>query len=338
MSGCERILATLAGEPTDSLAFMPITMMFAATLSGIPYKNYATDYRCLTAGQMRVADEFDIDHLNTMSDPACEAADCGAPIKVYPDQPPALDETRSLLSEKSDLLKLKAPDPAAAPRMSNRLRALQVYSERSCGEKLIEGWVEGPCAQGANLRGINRLMTDFYDDPAFVEDLFQWVVEMELMFAKAQIEAGAELIGIGDAAASLVGPRIYHQFVWPHQQKLVDGIHELGGKTRLHICGDTRASLSDMGKLGCDLIDLDSLAPISEARAKMPGAQSLLGNIDPVRVLRDGTPEQVYEAVGQCHRDAGGRYVVGAGCEVPRDTPHENVKAMLEYARSHSNI
>ena len=44
-------------------------------------------------------------------------------------------------------------------------------------------------------------MVDFMDDPDFVRDVFEQVVTMALAFAKAQVEAGADLIGIGDAAA-----------------------------------------------------------------------------------------------------------------------------------------
>jgi len=60
--------------------------------------------------------------------------------------------------------------------------------------------------------------------------------------------------------------------------------------------------------------------------------QVLLGNLDPVAALRAGTPESVRAAVRQCHRDAGARYIVGAGCEVVRDTPEENLRAMCGYA------
>jgi uroporphyrinogen-III decarboxylase len=75
---------------------------------------------------------------------------------------------------------------------------------------------------------------------------------------------------------------------------------------------------------------------VSEGREKMGLEQVLLGNIDPVRVLKDGTPESVYEAVGECHRQAGDRFIVGAGCEVPRETPPANLRAMVRYAREHS--
>jgi uroporphyrinogen-III decarboxylase len=90
-----------------------------------------------------------------------------------------------------------------------------------------------------------------------------------------------------------------------------------------------------MGRLGCEMVDLDSLSPLHEAREKMGPDQVLAGNIDPVRVLRNGTPEAVTEAIAACHRQAGARYIVAAGCEVPRGTPHANVRALVEYARSH---
>jgi uroporphyrinogen-III decarboxylase len=164
------------------------------------------------------------------------------------------------------------------------------------------------------------------------------VVELELRFAQAQIVAGADLVGMGDAAASLVGSRMYKELVWPSEKKLVDGIHALGARVRLHICGNTRHLLEGMGRLGCDIVDLDFLAPVSEGRQKMGPEQVLLGNIDPVRVLRNGTPESVYAAVAECHRQAGDRYVAGAGCEVPRDTPPANLRALVQYAREHAPV
>ncbi|HID21087.1 MAG TPA: hypothetical protein EYP14_01620 [Planctomycetaceae bacterium] len=115
---------------------------------------------------------------------------------------------------------------------------------------------------------------------------------------------------------------------------MVDGVHEMGAWVRLHICGNTRPILEGMGRLGADIVDLDSLAPLDEARRAVDPGQVLLGNIAPVRVLRDGTPESVREAIAECHRQAGPRYIVGAGCEVPRETPPENLRALTEYARS----
>lgn len=335
MTGRERILAHLAGRPVDRLPLMPITMQFACDQIGARYRDYCTDYRVLVEGQLRTVEKFGFDYVNTMSDPAREAADCGAVVEYFENQPVAIIEEQALLADKTNLVRLKIPDPLGGGRMHNGIKALALYKEKLNGEKLIEGWMEGPCAEAADLRGINNLMLDFFDDPQFVRDLLAFVLEMELRFARAQVEAGADAIGIGDAAASLVGPRIYEEFVWPYEKRMVDGVHALGAKVRLHICGNTRRILEGIGKLGCDIVDLDSLAPLSEARAKMGASQILLGNLNPVTVVRGGTPETVTEAVAECHRQAGARFIVGAGCEIPRDTPPDNLRALADYARSH---
>jgi len=335
MNGRERVLAHLAGRPVDSLPFMPVTMMFACDRIGAKYGEYATNYRVMVEAQLRTAEEFDIDHVSAISDPAREASDCGATIRYYPDQPPAVDEVNAVLAVKEKLLELRTPDPSVAPRMSDRVQAVEWLKQQAGTDKFIEGWVEGPCAEASDLRGINRLMVDFIDDPDFVMDLFEFCVDMGLRFAQAQIKAGADVIGVGDAAASLVGPRIYEKIVWPYEKKLIDGIHGMGGRVRLHICGNTSKILAGMGRLGVAIVDLDSLARVDEGRAAMGPEQVLLGNIDPVRVLRDGTPEAVYAAMAECHRQAGPRYIVGAGCEAPRDTALENMHAMRRYAREH---
>ena len=334
MNGRERILAMLEGRPVDHLPLMPITMMFAADHAGIRYQPYATNHRALVEAQIRTAEDFEFDYVSVISDPAREATDCGAKIRYFPDQPPAIDETHARLADKTALASLAIPDPVGGGRMTDRVEGVALFRQRVGNDKLIEGWIEGPCAEAADLRGINTLMTDFYDDPKFVRDLFDFVLEMELRFARAQMEAGAVLIGVGDAAASLVGPAIYEEFVWPYEKRMVDGLHAMGARVRLHICGNTRRILAGIGRLGCEIVDIDYMVPLAQAREQMGPGQTLLGNIDPVRALHDGTPESVTEAIAECHRVAGPRYIVGAGCEVPRDTPPENVRALAQYAQS----
>ncbi|HBC87916.1 MAG TPA: hypothetical protein DCZ94_13260 [Lentisphaeria bacterium] len=80
---------------------------------------------------------------------------------------------------------------------------------------------------------------------------FEVIVENAANFAKYQIDAGADIIGVGDAAASLVGSQIYEEFVFPYEKKLIDKIHSMGGLVRLHICGN-------MGDLPCLCADQNS--------------------------------------------------------------------------------
>ena len=116
MTSRERIFELFKNRRTDHLAFMPITMQFAADRIGRKYRDYATDFRILVEGQLRVAEEFGFDHVGCISDPAREAADCGATIIYADDSPPALDGQNALLADKSKLATLKMPDPLGGGR------------------------------------------------------------------------------------------------------------------------------------------------------------------------------------------------------------------------------
>ena len=335
MTGKERILNLLAGKSVDRIPNMPITMMFAADTLGVSYREYVSDYRKLVEGQILTAETYHADHVSVISDPAREASGYGATIIFFDDQPPAIDETNALLADKSMLAKLKPLDLfREGSRTLDRIKAVELFAERVSQTYLIEGWVEGPCAESSDIRGINHLMTDFMDDPDFVTGMFDFVTENAIQFAKAQIEAGADVIGVGDAAASLVGPRLYEQFVLPYEQKLIAAIHSFGGKVRLHICGNTNRITALMAKTGADFIDLDSMVDMTKARAAMGPDQVISGNIDPVKVVRQGTPELVVEKLAECHAAAGNNYIITAGCEIPRGTPPENLLAMAEFARN----
>jgi MtaA/CmuA family methyltransferase len=334
MTGRERVIAAMDGKSADRLPFMPITMMFAAGRIGAKYSRYAQDHRVMAEAQLRVAEEFDIDTVSTISDPAREAADYGAQVEWFDDQPPALIEAQSLLSDRERLKTLQPLDPGGGGRMHDRVQGVELLRQSVGDEKAVEGWIEGPCAEGADLRGINRLMLDFHDAPEFVHELFTFLLDNALECARAQLVAGADYIGVGDAAASLVGPRIYENFVWPYEKKLVDGIHAAGGRVRLHICGSIRRILERVAKLECEMVDIDYPVPMLEARARMGPRQLIAGNLDPVNAVRNGTPESITAALHECWRAAGPRYIVAAGCEVVRDTPDANLHAMKCFARS----
>ncbi len=269
MNGKERVLAMLDSAALDHLPLMPITMMFAADLAGFSYRDYASRHEVLAKAQMTVAETFGFDHVSTISDPAREVSDLGGAVEWFDNQPPAIVESRALLADKARLKTLKLPAMAAPGRMRDRIKAVTLLRQMTRGTRIVEGWVEGPCAMAADLRGLNTLMLDFHDDPDFVNELLQFVVAMEAAFARAQIEAGADLIGVGDAAASLVGPKRYADFVLPHEKKLVAEIKAAGARVRLHICGNTKKIVGGMGSLGCDLVDLDFLTPMADGRMAM---------------------------------------------------------------------
>ncbi len=336
MNGRERILKALRGEPVDSLPHIPISMMVAADAVGEPYQRYVLEAEVHARGQVEFAGRYDIDHVSAISDPTTEAADLGAAVIYFPDQPPAVDEARALLADKRTLRSLKVQDPGSGRRMSKRLEVIRRLKEQVGGQKLVEGWIEGPMAESAGLRGINTVMVDLFEDPGFVGELMAFVFENAMSFAREQIEAGADIIGVGDAASSLIGPELFRDVVLEWEKRYVEALHAMGTLVRLHICGDTNALLPLLAEVKPDILDLDSMSSIADARASTGPNRLLSGNISPLRDLKDGTPLRVTQALERCFADAGSSYyAVCAGCEIPRGTPAPNLLAMRDFARTH---
>ncbi|MFP4376640.1 MAG: uroporphyrinogen decarboxylase family protein [Spirochaetales bacterium] len=333
MNSRDRFFAVLEGNEADRIPAIPISMMVASDLIGSSYKHYATDFATQVRGQIAFAEKFGFDQVSAISDPATEAADCGAVVVYKENEPPALDEADSLLKEKSVLARLSPPDPRNGNRMSNRLRVIEELRAQIGSERIVEGWIEGPVAEASDLRGINRFMMDFYDDEPFVRDLFEFIYEMELRYAEAQIEAGADVIGIGDAACSLIGGALYAEYVLEQHKRLIDGVQAKGALVRLHICGDSSFVLPHLPALKPDIMDLDSKVTVAHAREQAGPDQVLTGNIDPVNVLKNRSALEVEDAVLECYREAGAAsYMIAAGCEIPRGTPDENIAALARAA------
>jgi len=332
MTPVEILQALVAGHKGERLLAMPIFMIYAAQMEGESYADYVRDYRVLTRCQLRLVEQFGIDCVSCCSDPVRETADCGVQLEYFADQPPRVK--RFALADKGALGSLKRPDPLGGGRMHDRVKACALFREHVGGQIPILGWIEGPMAEAADLRDMSALMMDLYDDPGFVEELFDWITEMEIGFALAQIDAGADFIGMGDAAASLVSAEVYTRLILPREKRIVQAIRDAGAMTRLHICGNTTHLLPYLGQTGAEIVELDYPCDITHARELVGPTAVLMGNFDPVNELYKATPAAVRAACRRSHETLGDPYILAAGCEVPPGTPRENIEAMFDYAAS----
>ncbi len=313
-------------------------MMFAARHCGMRYLDYVRDGRLLAEAQARVVADYGIDCLLTCSDPARELIDIAGEESIgWQESGPAIRDEMAALRDKRRLSSLRLPDPLGGGRMHDRIRAIEILRRASGAGASIVGWVEGPLALAQELRGLSNLMLDFFDDPAFVTDLLGFATEVAKEYWEAQVEAGADTIGMSDAAASMIGPDLYETFVFPAQLDVVSTIKNRRPDVivRLHMCGRTDPLLPRMRDLPVDIFELDFPVDLSYARGVLGDARVILGNVSTVGVMLNGTPEDVYEAARQCHRISGKYHIVGTGCEVSPDTPPENLRALVSYAHDH---
>jgi uroporphyrinogen decarboxylase len=326
MDAHERYTRRLAAEPVDRPPNFDIMMQRASHHIGQPLARYYQDYRVLVAANLAVAEDFHLDILQAISDPYREAADHGLAVE-FPDDGLPLSKI-PLLVEPDDLRKLKQVAPEAGRRMSDRLEAIRLFRQQAGRQIPIMGWVEGALAEAADLRGVGQLMADLIDRPEWVTELAEFCTEEAIAFARAQIAAGADLIGVGDAVCSQMSPRMYRQFALPYEQRIFAAIREMGAVGRLHICGNTSRIVIDMARSGAGIVDLDWMVDWAAAvKTLAESGVAACGNFDPVRVMLQGTPADVQKAVLDCVAAGDARSFIMAGCEIPDGTPAENLLA-----------
>jgi MtaA/CmuA family methyltransferase len=214
--------------------------------------------------------------------------------------------------------------------MRDRIEAVRAYRASKGGECSILGWVEGPAAEASDLRKLDNFFCDLLEEPGFSSELMSLCVDVALDFAREQIKAGADTIGIGDAAASQVSPAIYEKLILPQERRLVRGIKDMGGKVRMHICGNITHLLPGLATLGLDTIDVDHMISLRKVRETLGRDVAIGANLDPVSDILRGTPEGIREKLKRCYDELGNPFIVNAGCEIPSGTPEANLKAMCE--------
>jgi MtaA/CmuA family methyltransferase len=335
MNAYERVFHRLRGETIDRPPNFDILMGYASHFIHQPLSRFYLDYRVLTEANLAVQQAFSLDIVQTISDSYREAADFGAQVDFPTDWLPI--RRAPLLAEPGDLAKLPRPNPALSPRMSDRLEAVRVFHEQVGGQVPIMGWVEGALAEAVDLRSLADIAMDIYDRPGWLDELLERCVEVGIAFAQAQVAAGADIIGLGDAAASQVSPKFYRKFGLPYEKRIFAAVHEMGARTRLHICGNTTQILGDMAESGADIIDLDWMVDINKAAKIFGDGPVLCGNFDPVAVMLQGTPDQVRQAVQSCLTLGGSRCFSAAGCEIPEDTPTANLLAQKQALEDFSS-
>ncbi len=330
MNGYERYCATIAGEKTDFPPRTPILMQFAAEFIGSNYGAFASDHRVLVEANMRCAEAFGMDQVSAISDPFRETEGFGGTTTYVTNGVPRCTHP---LEDSADLSLLKKPDPMVNVRMRDRVDAVRLFKEKAGGRYSILGWIEGPAAEAADVRGVQNFLMDLMEEREFACALMDRCVDAGIEFARAQFEAGADTIGIGDAIASQVSPGIYSELIQSREKRLIKAIHGMGARVKLHICGNITHLLAGIADLGVDVLDVDHMVDLRAARAAVGPRVVLTGNIDPASAVRHGKPDAIRARMRQCLAEAGAPYMANAGCEVPAGTPNENLLALCEPIR-----
>jgi uroporphyrinogen decarboxylase len=159
------------------------------------------------------------------------------------------------------------------------------------------------------------------------------------------IDAGAEIIALeGDLAFNtntLMSPAQYAEFLAPYHKEIVDNVHRKGAKIFKHSDGNLWPILEML--LGCGFDGIHPIQPqcmdIGEVKKRLRGRACVMGNIDCMFLLPDGTIEQVEQTVRDTIKAAapGGGYIMSSSNSVHPGCKAENYIAMVHAAHKYGN-
>ena len=327
MTSLERVNARLAGKPVDKIPNMNIFMSIIAREAGVSYSKYVQDYRKLAEGNLICAEKYGLDSISVISDPMRETSAFGAKI-AFPENAVPYAE-RALIGDDFDLSALVRFDPLDSPRTLDRLKAVELLRQKAGNAYPLIGWVEGCLAESASLRGINDFMIDLAEEEEYLPELFDIILAQQKRFIKAQVDAGSDFIGVGNAVASIIGPKLYGKYGLPWDKATVAYIHELGARVKFHICGDITSLLEQLKELDADILDIDWKVDFSHAvELYKDSATAISGNFNPAGAILSGSVKDTEEEVQRCIRAARKNTLIAGGCEIPAAAPDANLLAM----------
>jgi len=315
-----------SGPVSGYIPFHPILMHFAARFNQTTYGKFASDHRVLVESNIKTLEYFDLDWVELISDPYRETSAFGADVEYVPEGVPKC--LQAIVRNMDDVHALKNPDVYKSVRTLDRIRGAELYQKMLKGTVPVFGWIEGPSAEACDLAGVTEMLMMLMSDPDFSNRLMDKCMVTAREFARAQVEAGCDVIGIGDAICSQIDLEMYNTYVKNRHIDLVDYIHSIGGKVKLHICGNITHLLPALKDLGLDILDIDWQVDFEEAHRIIGGNVSICGNINPVKI-QDAHEEELYTIVRELmQKEKNKRFICSGGCEITVNTPAGNLLSM----------
>ena len=339
MNGYQRVMAALQGKEPDTVPVMLHNFMMAAREAGLTMEQFRNDPHQMARAFVEAVEQYEIDGVLIDVDTVTLAGAVGVPIDFPVEQPAQAAGARlHSLEEVNDL----------APVDIRNYRGVQVWLEATSILRHHFGngiFIRGNCDQSpftlaSMIRGLEPWMLDLAnpDRHELVHKLLEYSTGVTLQFIQLMSETGAHMTSNGDSVAGpeLISPAMFREFALPYEKKIVDRSHALGLPYFLHICGNTSRIIDDMLESGSDGLELDYRTDTAMAHDKMKDRAVFIGNIDPSGVLALGSPRLVEEKTRELLNifiDTP-RFILNAGCAIPPITPPENLRVMINTARS----
>ena len=291
------------------------------------FRDGALQFRCIQA----LAGAVHADALVTFMDLSVEAEAFGSPVRYSEHENPTVSGSIASTPEAIDAL---AVPEVGAKRTAEVLRCAELCAANL--DRPVLGGMIGPFSLAGRLADMTEIMILCYEEPEMVETVLEKVTAFLCDYAKAFKEAGADGIVMAEPAAGLLSPGLFRKFSAPYVTQICKAAKEAGLFLIYHNCGMVEPLLEDIASIPADGYSFGNAVHMETVLESMPSDRLVIGNIDPVGILRNGTPETVTKAVTEllesCSKYPG--FLLSSGCDIPPLTPLENLQAFFDAAEA----
>jgi len=177
-------------------------------------------------------------------------------------------------------------------------------------------------------------------DPEKLKKICVFTTECIMKYTKLLLSAGADAICVLEPSGVMLGPSHFENFSTMNVKRIVEICHQADSDCIYHVCGNSMHLIDKMVKSGVDGLSLDSKdtgVDLGEVAKNIPEDVVIIGNLSPTKTIVYGTPKGVKEEVNAllAFMDVFPNYVLSTGCDLPLETPLDNVSAFMETGRNY---
>jgi len=320
---------------SDKKKVIPVISSPGARLIGTSIGKLVRDSSLQTECIAAVVKRIDPAAAVSLMDLSVEAECFGARTEFMENEVPSVKG--ALVSSAADAHKLRIPDLTAG-RAGVYLDTLKKVKDRIDDRPVLAG-VIGPFSLAGRLVDVTMAMIYCFDEPEILQTVTEKCTEFLIKYILEYKKAGADGILMAEPLAGLLSPAMESEFSAPYIRKIVNAVQDENFIIVYHNCGGGVMGMTESISLnGCKACHFGNAVDISKMLEKMPEDIIVMGNLDPVGQLSNGTPESVREATLNLLEKCGKypNYVVSSGCDVPFSAKWENIDAFISAVKEYN--
>lgn len=263
----------------------------------------------------------------TIMDLTTEAEAFGAEILFSDDAVPAV--VGHMLKNADDIKNLEVPSLFAG-RIPSYLKA-NLLSARSITDRPVFAGCIGPYSLAGRLYDMSALMMLIYENPDAAHLLLSKCTSFIKKYCLALKETGVGGVMMAEPAAGLLSDDDCKVFSSDYVRYIVEQVQSDDFIVILHNCGNTGHCTRAMVSTGAAAYHFGNKCQMEDVIRDVPPTVLAMGNIDPVSIFKDGTPEQMHQVVTELLEKMKDypNFVLSSGCDTPPHTPMANIDAFF---------